>query len=78
MRLIVTRYRDHQRRLQRQYPDDRVVVIGEALYGHRFSEIVDETDPDGAWTEWERRWWAHARTRIAPDPDLIHDAVGIE
>lgn len=64
MRLIVTRFRDHQSNLQRQHPDDRVVVIGEALYGYEFSEIVDETYLDVAWTEWELQWWEHAQCRV--------------
>ena len=65
MRLIVAASRDHQRNLARKHPEDKVVCVGDALYGYRVSEIVDETDQ--LWKlAGENDWWIHAECRVTP------------
>lgn len=68
MRLIVASTRDQARNLQRQYPEDKVAVVGDALYGIKVTEIVDETDPSlyRNKLEWLARWWDYAATRVVP------------
>ncbi len=66
MRLIVASTRMQQRRLERENPDDKVVVVGEMLLAIRVTEIVDETfhHPTGSRREYEDEWWALAQCRL--------------
>lgn len=67
MRLIVASTRVQQQNLQRQHPDDLVKCVGDALYGYRVSEIVDETIPEHELTRFNPRveqWWERARCRV--------------
>ncbi len=67
MRLIVASTRMQQRRLERENPDDKVVVVGEALYAISVTEIVDETFlyPKGH-GQYDQEWWDLAQCRLEP------------
>ena len=69
-RLVVCDTRAQQQHFEREYPDDYVVVAGEALYGLRVSEIIDLRNPDiapmGSEGERYREWWDHAQCRVFP------------
>ena len=67
MRLIVASTRMQQRRLEKENPDDKVVVVGDMLLAISVTEIVDETFlyPKGHW-EYDQAWWDLARCRLEP------------
>lgn len=61
MKLIVCSTRDQQMNLKREFPDDLVKVVGDALYGYQVTEIVDRTflaHPRS------HQWWEHAQCRV--------------
>ncbi len=67
MRLIVCDTRHQAHNLAIQYPDDKVVVVGDRLSGIRVNEIVDETHmPPWLSTERTDQWWEYAQCRVAP------------
>ncbi len=70
-RLIVCDTRDQRDFLARyEWPNDHVVVWGDALHALRVSEIIDRRNPDvspkGAEGERYRQWWDQAQCRIGP------------
>ena len=77
MRLIVASTRMQQRRLERENPDDKVVVVGDALHAIQVTEIVDETFlyPEGHWKHNEE-WWKLAQCRVLPQKDRSYLGLG--
>jgi len=68
MRLVVCSTRDQQSILAREYPDDKVVCVGDALHGIQVTEIVVEAfiPKTPHKREQELEWWEHARCRVEP------------
>ena len=71
MRLVVCSTYDQHHNLCHEFPDDKVVVVGDALYGHCFTEIIDRTFGERTPAEVDRNkaWWEQARHRIEPPGD---------
>ncbi len=61
MRLIVAPDRAAVNFLQQEFPDDKVVCVGDPLRAYRFTELVDLTLPLSKKT---RQWWDSAKCRI--------------
>ena len=81
MRLIVCSTRAQVHNLKAEYPDDKLVVVGEALHALRVTGIVDRTfhHPTGSRREFEDKWWEHAQCRLEPQADaaLVEEAMAV-
>ncbi len=73
MRLIVASRRSQAMALRKKYPNDKVVLVGDALYGYRVTEIINMTSfqfgLSATQKERVKQWWDYAQCRVLPQEE---------